>query len=166
MGVFVDNIEDVMKLCVENTKPTIKQGIGGPFGSAIIKYVPQLDKYQVICVESNSVIGGNDPTAHAEVNAIRSACKKLNTIDLSDYILVTTAEPCPMCLSSIFWSNIKTVYYGCTVQDTDNIGFRDGMIYEWLQNRDFTKLSLIHVKKHECMSLFNIWKNKQDKVQY
>lgn len=165
MGVFVDNIEDVMKLCVENTKPTIKQGIGGPFGSAIIKYVPQLDKYQVICVESNSVIGDNDPTAHAEVNAIRSACKKLNTIDLSDYILVTTGKSCPMCVSAIAWSRIKTVYYGTTYEDANKLGFIDEPIETHIKGKQ-KLFDEINMGRHIAIELHEIWKNKEDRVDY
>ena len=79
----------------------------------------------IISVASNSVLGDHDPTAHAEINALRMACLKLNTHDLSDHILITTSHPCPMCLGAIMWSNIKQVYYGCGLEDAKKIGFRE-----------------------------------------
>lgn len=101
---------------------------GGPFGAVII------DKdYNVIAAGWNTVTGTNDPTAHAEVNAIRNACKRLETFDLTGYSIIATGYPCPMCLSAIMWANIKDVYYVAPVEEAERIGFRDDFIYETIQ---------------------------------
>ena len=115
-----------MEMAKNNADNGIIKKEGGPFGAVII------DKDgNVIANGNNQVLLQNDPTAHAEIVAIRNACKVLNTYDLSDYILYTSCEPCPMCLSAIIWSNIKTVYYGCTKKDAGEIGFRDDFIYKY-----------------------------------
>ena len=106
----------------------MKNKEGGPFGAVIV------DKNgNIISQGNNKVLKNNDPTAHAEIVAIRNACKKLNTFDLKDYILYSSCEPCPMCLSAIIWANIKEVYYGCTKEDAVEIGFRDDMIYDFIK---------------------------------
>lgn len=115
---------------------------GGPFGAVII------DKdCNIVGVGWNTVTSTNDPTAHAEVNAIRNACKELGTFDLEGYILIATGYPCPMCLSAIMWANIVDVYYVADVKEAERIGFRDEFIYETierLRNGDTTKF--IHLK--------------------
>ena len=114
-----------MEIAKECAKHGMSKGEGGPFGAVIT------DKEgNIIAKGNNMVLANNDPTAHAEVTVIRTACQKLGTYDLSDYILYTSCEPCPMCLSAIIWANIKTVYYGCTREDAGSIGFRDDVIYE------------------------------------
>ena len=126
---------------------------GGPFGAVIV------DKNnKIIAYGNNKVLKNNDPTAHAEITAIREACKKLNTYDLSEYTLYTSCEPCPMCLSAIIWANIKNVYYGCTKKDAGEIGFRDDMIYEYLKGNH---ADLIHMKKmdrEDCLETFKKYK--------
>lgn len=122
---------------------------GGPFGAVI------LDKNgNVVSVANNQVLLHKDPTAHAEVQAIRQACKKLDTHDLSDCVLYTSCEPCPMCLSAIIWANIKEVYYGCTKKDAANIGFRDDMIYEYLKGNKDDVLNLMPLDRDECIKSF------------
>lgn len=110
---------------------------GGPFGACIVK------DGEIISKSSNTVLKDNDPTAHAEVNAIREACRVLNTHDLKGCTLYTSCYPCPMCLSAIIWANIEEVYYANTKEDADSIGFRDGMIYDFIRgkNKDILKLS-------------------------
>ena len=118
-------MNEYMKMAREQAEKGMKSNEGGPFGAVIT------DKDgNIISVANNQVLKNNDPTAHAEVQAIREACKKLNTHDLSGYILYTSCEPCPMCLSAIIWANIKEVYYACTREDAGEIGFRDDAIYE------------------------------------
>ena len=107
----------------------------------------------------NQVLKNNDPTAHAEVMAIRNACKKLNTYDLSNYILYTSCEPCPMCLSAIIWANIKNVYYGCTKEDAGNIGFRDDIIYQYLKGENEDLINLKQMDRDECIKAFEEYKN-------
>ena len=120
-------MNEYMKLAKEAAEKGITNKEGGPFGAIIVN-----SEGEVISTGNNQVLKNNDPTAHAEIVAIRNACSKLNTYDLSDYILYTSCEPCPMCLSAIIWANIKDVYYACTRTDAESIGFRDNMIYDYL----------------------------------
>ena len=132
----------------------IEKGEGGPFGAVIV------DKSgNVISKGNNIVIKTKDPTAHAEIVAIREACKKLNSYDLSEYVLYTTAEPCPMCLSAIIWANIKEVYYGCSRKDAGEIGFRDDMIYEYLKGKNQQVIRLKEIDKKECKEVFERYKD-------
>lgn len=155
-------MNSVMKLALERAKETMNANIGGPFGAAVV------DKEgNVIAVSSNSVLRDNDPTAHAEVNAIRDAGKKLNTYDLKDCVLYTTAYPCPMCLSAIIWSNIKEIYYGCTLEDADKIGFRDDFMYHFINencsNEEILKINPLD--RDECMTLLEEYA-KNEKTIY
>lgn len=138
----------------------INNNEGGPFGAIIT------DKEgNIVAKGNNKVLKNNDPTAHAEIVAIRNACSKLNTYDLSEYILYTSCEPCPMCLSAIIWSNIKEVYYACTKNDAAEIGFRDDMIYEYLKGNNKDLINLKQIDRNECIELFEEYK-KQGKTIY
>ena len=138
-----------------------KNGEGGPFGAVIV------DKQgNIIAQASNQVIKNNDPTAHAEIQAIRMASKKLGTYDLKDLILYTSCEPCPMCLSAIIWSNIKEVYYANTKEDAGNIGFRDDVIYEYLKGNDESLIHLHHVESKQALEVFKEFKKLEDKNMY
>ena len=133
---------------------------GGPFGAVIT------DKNgNIIETGHNMVLKNNDPTAHAEVTAIRNTCKKLNTYDLSNYTLYTSCYPCPMCLSAIIWSNIKEVYFACTKEDAENIGFRDNLIYEYLSGNAQDLISLKQIYRNDCIEVFEQYK-EEDKVIY
>ena len=149
-------MENVMELGVKRALETINNGLGGPFGACIVK------DGVVVSVSSNSVLGDNDPTAHAEINAIRQACKKLGTYDLTGCSLYTTCYPCPMCLSAIIWSNIKEVFYGCTAKDADAIGFRDDYIYDFIKGnmKNDKVLSLKQYDRERCLKLFDAYKGK------
>lgn len=151
---------DLMSKAVEKASLTMNQNIGGPFGALII------DKDgKILSISSNSVLKDHDPTAHAEMNAIREATKKIGSHDLSGCILYTTCYPCPMCLGAIIWSNIKKVYYGCTAKDADEIGFRDDFIYEFINGgaRDAKILDLENVERDSCLKIFKEYheNNKQ-----
>lgn len=149
----------IMKLGVNKARESMNNNYGGPFGAVIVKD----DK--VISVAANTVLKDNDPTAHAEINAIREACKVLNTYDLSDCILYATGYPCPMCLSAIIWSNIKEVYYGTDLKDAEKIGFRDDHIYDFIRNNNTGKvLNLSKLDSEECIKLFEEYKNKHKKI--
>lgn len=113
-----------MQIAIEEAKEGIRKGHGGPFGAVIVK------NGEIIAKGHNHVVEYNDPTCHGEIDAIRKACKKLNTFDLSGCELYTTHAPCPMCDCAIKWANINKVYYGCTIEDTEAIGFRDKQFYE------------------------------------
>ncbi len=146
-------MDKYMKLAKNEADNGIKNKEGGPFGAIIID-----KKGNIIAEGNNKVIKNNDPTAHAEITAIREACKKLNTYDLSEYILYTSCEPCPMCLSAIIWANIKKVYYGCTRKDAGEIGFRDDMIYEYLKVKNKELITLKEIDREDCLKSFEEYK--------
>ena len=138
-----------MNLGIEKARETMNKNFGGPFGAVIVK------DGKVISVASNTVLKDNDPTAHAEVNAIREAGRILNTHDLSDCTLYATGYPCPMCLSAIIWANIKKVYYGSNLNDAEKIGFRDDFIYNFIRsNNSGDILNLENINREECVKLF------------
>lgn len=134
---------------------------GGPFGAVIVK------NGELIVSQCNHVIASKDPTAHAEINAIRSACQILGTHDLSGCELYTSCYPCPMCLSAIIWANIKTVYYGNTKEDAAKIGFRDDMIYSVLQDMEHNSVvELKPIGREETIKTFEEFEKNQEKRLY
>ena len=152
-------MNEYMKMAREQAEKGMKSNEGGPFGAVIT------DKDgNIISVANNQVLKNNDPTAHAEVQAIREACKKLNTHDLSGYILYTSCEPCPMCLSAIIWANIKEVYYACTRKDAGEIGFRDDAIYEFLETNNKSLLDEKQIDREYCIHLFNEYKKLNGEI--
>lgn len=153
------NNKDVMELAIKQAEKTMNKDMGGPFGAAIIK------DGKVIAVSSNTVLADHDPTAHAEVNAIRKAGEKLKTHDLSGCKLYATGYPCPMCLSAIIWANIKEVYYGTDLDDAEAIGFRDDFIYEFIKNSNESGfLKIKNVSKKECLKLFKEYEEKEKEI--
>lgn len=134
---------------------------GGPFGAVLVK------DGVIVGEGSNSVTINNAPTAHAEVAAIRDACKRLDTFDLSGCEIYTSCEPCPMCLSSMYWARITGYYYGCTQHDAQNIGFDDSYIYKQvalnIAERDIKAIQCLH---QEALSAFAKWNEKEDKTEY
>ena len=150
----------MMNLGIEEARKTMNENIGGPFGAVITDSVGN-----VIAVSSNTVLGSHDPTAHAEINAIRKACSILKTHDLSGYILYATGYPCPMCLSAIMWANIKKVYYGTNLKDAEDIGFRDDFIYNYIKgDKDNKTLELINIDHDKCLELFREYKEKNKEI--
>lgn len=151
-----------MEKAIEESKINYENSYqkGGPFGAVIVK------NNEVICSSHNTVVESNDPTAHAEINCIRKACKILNTYDLSGCILYVNAEPCPMCLSAIIWSNIKEVYFANTKKDADEIGFRDDMIYEFFNGKNTSILKVHHIDNKEAKEVFKKFKEMPDKIIY
>lgn len=148
-----------MLIADELAKQNVLTNHGGPFGAVVVK------NDVVVGVGNNHVVENNDPTAHAEVMAIRNACQTLKTFDLSGCELYTSCYPCPMCLSAIIWANIKTVYYGNTKEDAEDIGFRDDMIYKYLEtltttNGDEEILKTIPIDRDETIKAFQDFKNK------
>ena len=142
-----------MKIASDEAINGINNNFGGPFGSVIVL------NGKVISKGSNRVLIDNDPTSHGEIVAIRRACQKLNTYDLSGCILYTNAYPCPMCLSAIIWANIKVVYYGCTCTDADKIGFRDDVIYQFINGKN-NLLELKNIDREECLTVFKKYQEK------
>ena len=155
-----------MMMADELAKQNVLTNHGGPFGAVVVK------DGIVVGVGNNHVVENNDPTAHAEVMAIRNACSTLKTFDLSGCELYTSCYPCPMCLSAIIWANIKTVYYGNTKEDAADIGFRDDMIYSYLEtlttaNGDESILTTIAIDRDETIKAFEEFKNKtENKTMY
>lgn len=155
-----------MQIANELAKQNIVTNKGGPFGAVIVK------NNVIVGVGNNHVVANNDPTAHAEIIAIRDACKTLNTFDLTGCEIYSSCYPCPMCLSAIIWANIKTVYYGNTKEDANDIGFRDNMIYKYLEEKDTKKenesiLKMISMDREETIKVFNIYKDKtENKTMY
>ena len=148
----------IMDLAIEEARKNMKKNEGGPFGAVIVKD----DK--IIAVTSNTVLGTHDPTAHAEINAIREAGKKLETHDLTGCKLYATGYPCPMCLSAIIWSNIKEIYYGSDLKDAEKIGFRDDFIYDFIRNNNQGDvLTIKQIEREKCVKMLEEYKkiNKQ-----
>jgi tRNA(Arg) A34 adenosine deaminase TadA len=135
---------------------------GGPFGCVIVD-----EDNNIIGQGYNCVTINNDPTQHAEIVAIRNACKKINTFKLDNCKLYTSCEPCPMCLSAIYWSHITEIHYGNTRNDAKNIGFDDEFIYDEInKNIDERKIKMILNKDESAKESFNLWKNKEDRINY
>ena len=143
-----------MKIAIDEARTGITAGHGGPFGCVIVK------DGKVVGRGHNEVIKQNDSTCHGEVMAIRDACKNLGTYDLSGCELYTTAEPCPMCRGAIMWSNIRKVYFGCNIADTDSIGFRDKVFYE--SDEDISE----ELDRKECLEVFEEYRAINDKKSY
>ena len=149
-----------MALAIELSIESVNTG-GGPFGSVIVK------DEKIIAEGSNKVTSTNDPTAHGEIVAIRKACKNLNNFNLSGCELYSTCEPCPMCLSAIYWAHIDKVYYANTRDDAKKIDFDDSLIYsELLKNVKIRKIPMAQMMREEALKAFELWDKKTDKVKY
>ena len=136
-------------------------GTGGPFGCVIVK------DEKIIAEGSNKVTFSNDPTAHAEIVAIREACKKLNTFNLSGCDLYASCEPCPMCLSAIYWSHVGNIFYANTREDAKKINFDDSLIYSEISKKnEDRKIPIKQMLRDEALKAFEIWDKKTDKIEY
>ena len=149
-----------MMRAIELSIKSVDDGTG-PFGAVIVK------DNKIISEGFNIVTSSNDPTSHAEIVAIRNACKALNNFSLKDCNLYTTCEPCPMCLSAIYWARIDRVYYANTRRDAQKIDFSDAMIYEELNKtiKD-RKIPMLQMMREEALKAFDLWDKKEDKVKY
>ena len=149
-----------MNEAIQMSQESVKNG-GGPFGAVIVKN----DK--IIAKASNNVTQENDPTAHAEVTAIRSAAKKLNTFNLSSCEIYTSCEPCPMCLGAIYWARLDKIYFANTKADAKDIGFDDSFIYKEIELPvDKRSIPNIQIMRHEALKVFKEWEEKEDKIEY
>ncbi|MFA5994974.1 MAG: nucleoside deaminase [Patescibacteria group bacterium] len=160
-----------MNLAITEAKRGVLANHGGPFGAVIVR--KQARQQIAIAQNHNQVIKTNDPTAHAEMLAIRAAAKRLRRFDLSDCALYSSCEPCPMCLAAIYWAGIKTVYYSCTKQDAAGLGFKDQTIYQQIasatnktKNKKQLPLKLVPLARADGLAVFKLWYNKSDKVLY
>ena len=149
-----------MKRAIELSVENVDKG-GGPFGSVIVK------NNKIIAEGANKVTTTNDPTAHGEIVAIREACKKLNNFNLNECELYSSCEPCPMCLSAIYWARINKIYFANTREDAQKIDFDDSLIYSELQkNINGRKIPMVQLMRSEALKAFELWDKKTDKVKY
>lgn len=152
--------QDFMREAIALAVESVAAG-GGPFGAVVVK------DGRIVSRGSNRVTLANDPTAHAEVNAIRQAAATLGTFDLSGCELYTSCEPCPMCLGAIYWAHIDKVYYGCTKADAKEAGFNDSFIYdEMALPHEARRLASERILGDEAMAAFRAWGEKTDKIKY
>lgn len=134
---------------------------GGPFGAVIVR------DGEIVATGVNQVTLINDPTAHAEVSAIRNACRKLETFQLTDCVVYSSCEPCPMCLSALYWAGVKKIYFGNTKEDAAAIDFSDKFIYDEIERKPWERrVPGIHVKNSGAIVAFEKWAAKPDKVEY
>ena len=149
-----------MREAIQLANASVRRG-GGPFGAVIVK------NGAIIAGSSNSVTIDNDPTAHAEVNTIRKACRQLGTFDLSGCTIYTSCEPCPMCLGAIYWAHLDRIYYGNTRKDARDIDFADDFIYDELDKPlDNRTVPIIPMLRDEALESFRLWNEKEDKTEY
>ncbi len=145
---------------VKEAKTGVENNDGGPFGAVIVR------NEEIIGRGHNKVLLKNDPTAHAEIEAIRDACKNINSFDLSGCEIYVTAKPCPMCFGAIHWARIDRVYYGVTSQDAAKIGFDDEKFYKIIKGEIPDNIEFIHIECKECLEIFNEWFKNPDKKLY
>ena len=152
--------KEFMRRAIALANGSVTKG-GGPFGAVIVK------DGEIIAEGSNSVTIQNDPTAHAEVTAIREACRQLGTFHLEGCTIYTSCEPCPMCLGAIYWASIKQIFYGNTRKDAADIGFADDFIYEELERPlELRRLPIRPMLREEALQSFRHWHEKADKTVY
>ena len=153
--------EDLMRKAIELSKENVENG-GGPFGAVIAT-----KEGEIVATGVNRVTVSCDPTAHAEVSAIRAAAAKLGTFNLSGYEIYTSCEPCPMCLGAIYWAHLDKIYYGNNKDDAADIGFDDSFIYEELAlPRQDRKKAMEELLPEEAIAAFDLWRNTTDKTEY
>src|SRR6202451_701053 len=146
-----------IQLSIDN----VQSGRGGPFGAVVVR------DGAIIGEAANQVTATNDPTAHAEVLAIRGACQKLATFDLEGCEIYTSCEPCPMCLGAIYWARLARVYFANADADASKIGFDDSLIYrELAQQHSQRQLLMIQIMRNEALVAFREWEDKPDKITY
>ena len=149
-------MREAIQLSVEN----VKKG-GGPFGAVIVK------NGEIIAKATNKVTHKNDPTAHAEIEAIRKASKKLNSFDLSGCEIFSSCEPCPMCFGAIYWAGLDKLYFATTKDDAEKIGFDDSFIYKEIAlPYEKRKVPNIQLLRDEALQAFKDWEAKEDKIEY
>lgn len=156
-----DFSKECMLEAIRYSRSNLEDGSGGPFGAVIAR------DGKIIAAASNKVTSANDPTAHAEINAIRLACKNLNTFSLEGCEIYTSCEPCPMCLSAVHWARIEKIYYANTREDAAEINFDDDFIYnEVSKSVDDRVIPMIQIMRTEAKEVFKEWEKKDDKIRY
>jgi guanine deaminase len=157
----MSNHDKFMRMAIELAENNVVQGQGGPFGAVIVK------DGMVIARSANKVVPTNDPTAHAEVSAIRLACQELDSFSLEGCVIYTSCEPCPMCLGAIYWARIDHIYYANTKVDAAAIGFDDKFIYDELDlPMDKRKLPVVQLLRDEALQAFKLWETSEKRTEY
>ena len=153
--------EKFMRRAIELAQRGMENGAGGPFGCVIVK------DGEIVGEGCNRVTSTNDPTAHAEVVAIREACRNLNSFQLEDCIIYASCEPCPMCLGAIYWARPKAVFYACNKNDAAEISFDDQFIYEEIERPiEARKIKTENILRDEGLKVFENWADKTDRTDY
>jgi len=153
--------EKFMQMAIDLAEYNVKEGQGGPFGAVIVK------DGMVLARSANKVVPTNDPTAHAEVSAIRLACQELGTFSLAGCEIYTSCEPCPMCLGAIYWARIDKIYYANTKADAAAIGFDDHFIYQELDlPMDQRRLPIVQLMRNEALNAFKLWSEYENRTDY
>lgn len=151
---------EFMREAIQLANDSVRNG-GGPFGAVIVK------DGRIVAKGNNRVTCDNDPTAHAEVNTIRMACRKLGTFDLSGCTIYTSCEPCPMCLGAIYWAHIGRIFYGNNRKDAASVGFDDDFIYQELDKTLSERtVPIVPLLSDEALETFRLWSEKEDKTEY
>jgi len=154
-------MNEFMQAAIEEARQAVDTGQGGPFGAVVVH------EGHIVGRGHNTVVGSKDPTAHAEVNAIREASRILGRFDLSDCELYTSCEPCPMCYAAAYWARIPRIYRGATKHDAAKIGFDDRAIYEDLARPTVERdIPLVELDREACLEPFRYWESKPDRVPY
>lgn len=154
-------MNNFMQIALLEASVGFKNNEGGPFGAVIIR------NNQIIARAHNEVLKSNDPTAHAEITAIRKACASLKTYSLENCEIYTTCEPCPMCLGAIMWARISRIYFGADRKAAAAVGFDDDYLYQIINGNTKTdKLEMTKIDEEECLKLMREWSQKEDKVIY
>ena len=157
----MEAVEKYLNVAFDEAYLSVRNNVGGPFGAVVVL------NGKIIGKGGNQVSSRNDPTAHAEIVAIRDACRNIGNFDLTGAVLYATCEPCPMCLSAIYWASIQAVYFCSTRLDAASIGFKDNHIYEELNLLpEQRKINFQHVRHPKAISLFREWTEKNDKIPY
>ena len=153
--------DQYMKRAIELARDSVAVNAGGPFGAVVVK------NGRIIGEGSNQVTSSNDPTAHAEIIAIREACKTIGSFQLDGCEIYTSCEPCPMCLGAIYWARPAKIFFACTREDAAVIGFDDDFIYQELEKaNEQRELVLVSMMRDEALEVFKSWAAKPDKIEY
>ena len=156
-----ESVQRFMREAIELSRKNVRAGMGGPFGALVVR------GDEVVGRGTNLVTATNDPTAHAEVVAIREACRKLGSFQLTECDIYTTCEPCPMCLGAIYWARPRAVYFANTQDDAAAIGFDDSFIYkEFHLPHGKRRIPMIQVMRDDALIAFQEWRDKSDKISY
>ncbi|SEB60646.1 nucleoside deaminase [Terriglobus roseus] len=150
-----------MRMAIDLATENVRSGKGGPFGAVVVR------NGEVIAAAANSVTSTNDPTAHAEVNAIRAACRNIESFQLDECDVYTSCEPCPMCLAALYWSRCRTIFYGNTKSDAAAAGFDDSFLYDEVKRPiEERRIPFQQVLGDEAIESFDVWKQSSERIDY